>query len=81
MDTHCFGRAVQLSRDLLGYLAGPTLQRHLGMNLPIGWGMIAPGQFADLALFLFILCCSGLYALGHGFAPSLVISPLLWYHH
>src|SRR5260370_24391563 len=55
MDTHRFGMAVQLSRDLLGWLAGPTLQHHLGMNLPIGWGMIAPGQFTDLALFFFIL--------------------------
>src|SRR5713226_3107102 len=53
-------------------LACPTLDHHLGVKLPIGGGMMAPGQFADLAFFLFILRRSGFHMLGHGFAPSSV---------
>jgi hypothetical protein len=42
------------------------------MELPIGWRMMAPGQFAELAFFLFILRHSRLYVFGHCSAPSLV---------
>jgi len=73
---------IQLACDLIGRFACPTLDDHLGVNLPIGWRMMASGQFAYLALLLFILRCSCLYALGHGSAPSSVtfsshmVSPL-----
>ena len=70
VDAHRFGMTLQLDRDLIGRLACPALDHQLGMNPPIGWRMMARGQFAYLALLLFILRPSCLYALGHCPAPS-----------
>jgi hypothetical protein len=48
------------------------------MKLPIGWGMKAPGEFAHLAFFPFILRRSGLEVFRHGSAPLLVTFFLLF---
>jgi len=82
VGAHRFGMTLQFDGDLLGSLACPALDHHLGMELPIGWRMMAPGQFAELAFFLFILRHSRLYVFGHCSAPSLMtfsslmVSPL-----
>jgi hypothetical protein len=60
---------IQFGCDLLGRLACPALEHHLGMKFPIGWRMVALRQFADLALFLLILRRSGLHMLGHCSVP------------
>jgi hypothetical protein len=62
--------AIQRGGDLIGRLACPALGDYLGMKLPIGGRVMAPGQFANLAFFLLILRCSGLHVFGHGSALS-----------
>src|SRR2546423_2203833 len=63
-------------------LSCPTLDDHLGMKLPIGWRVMALGQFTDLAFFLLVLRCSCLHMFGHGSIPfsvtfsSPMVSPL-----
>src|SRR5437016_6375539 len=74
--------AMQFSCDLLRRLSWPTLDDHLGMKLPIGWRVMALGQFTDLAFFLLVLRCSCLHMFGHGSIPfsvtfsSPMVSPL-----
>src|SRR2546421_5588139 len=74
--------AIQFSCDLLRRLSCPTLDDHLGMKLPIGWRVMALGQFTDLAFFLLVLRCSCLHMFGHGSIPfsvtfsSPMVSPL-----
>ena len=52
---------IQLACDLIGRLACPTLDDHLGVKLPIGGCMMAAGQFAHLTFFLLILRHSGFH--------------------
>jgi hypothetical protein len=61
---------LQLGGNLVGGLACPTLDDHPGMKLPIGWCMMASGQFAYLVLFRLVWRRSGRYSLRHGCTPS-----------
>src|SRR2546425_838025 len=72
MDAHRLRMATQLSRDLVGRLASPACEHHLGMKFPISGRVVAPGQLAHQAFFLRILRCSRFYMLGHLCAPCLV---------
>jgi hypothetical protein len=61
---------LELGGNLVGGLACPAFDNHPSMELPIGWRMMASGQFAYLVLLLFILRRSCLYTLRHGSSPS-----------
>src|SRR5436190_18993595 len=69
MDADCLRMAIHFSGDLVGRLADPAQQHHLCVVFPIGRRVMAPGQFAHLALFLLILRCSRFDLLGHLCAP------------
>ncbi len=69
MDAYRLRMAIELGRDLVGCFASPALDDHLRVAFPIGQRVMAPGQFAHLALFLLILRCSRFDVLGHLCAP------------
>jgi hypothetical protein len=82
VDAHRLWMATQLGRNLVGRLAGPALDHHPGMELPISRRMMARGQFAHRSFFLLLLRCSRFDMLGHLFAPpSSEHLSLIFYHH
>src|SRR3989442_7070554 len=74
--------ATQLGGDLVGRLACPARQHHLGVKFPISGCMMAPGQLAHHAFLLLILRLSRFHLFGHLCVPplvffsSLILSPM-----
>src|SRR6266699_1020918 len=58
VDAHGLRMAIQLSGDLVGRFACPTLDHHLGVKFPISRRVMAPSQLAHQAFLLLILCRS-----------------------
>src|SRR5947208_4676029 len=69
---------AQLGGDLIGRLASPAREHHLGVKFPISGRVMALGQLAHHAFFLHILRRSRFHMLGHLCAPFLSHSPLLF---
>jgi len=80
VDAHRLRMAAQLGGDLIGRLASPAREHHLGVKFPISGRVMALGQLAHHAFFLHILRRSRFHMLGHLCAPFLSHSPLLFYH-
>jgi hypothetical protein len=82
MDAHRLRMAAQFGGDLVGCLACPAQQHHLGVKFPISGRVMALGQLVHHAFFLLILRCSRFHLLGHLCAPpfvffsSLILSPM-----
>src|SRR5258708_25114679 len=69
MDAYCLRMATQLGGDLVGRLACPAQQHHLGVTFPISGRVMASSQPTHLALFLRIFRRSRFHLLGHLSAP------------
>src|SRR6266568_4694950 len=69
MDADRLRMAIQLGRDLVGRLACPAQEHHLGVTFPISGRVMASSQPTHLALFLRILRRSRFHLLGHLSAP------------
>src|SRR5258708_2786793 len=72
VDAHCLWMAAELGGDLVGGLAYPAREHHLGVKFPINGRMMALGQLAHHAFFLLILRRVRFHLLGHLCAPSVV---------